>query len=397
MLCGPAATTPLRLTHARSRSRRITTCASAASPDQRPPPRLLHTLVAAPWAPLAAGSVGALGVAALLASPLLKVQRGRLAPSLPPLPSLVDNASLLPPTSPHHHVRKANVTAPLEWVVISPHHAAEKTLCTRSELSKRFSLPPRDVRLLLDTPGAHSHRTALLPREKALVLLLRPSARCVLSASEAYIPAQDRAFANNVSSHLALADASDGRPFELRVLDAALESECEHMEAEAASLETHARVVLEQLTARVSSAHLEHARVMKGAVGRGLGAATALRGEVARLLDDDSDLRSLNLSMAAPRTCGAPEDADVQDIEDLLETYHSLLDGVVARLKLVDEALEDTEQFISRDLDAKRNLVLGINLVFSASSFTERVWGGIAKALRPSTGGGEKSGKVDED
>jgi hypothetical protein len=35
--------------------------------------------------------------------------------------------------------------------------------------------------------------------------------------------------------------------------------------------------------------------------------------------------------------------------------------------------------------------VLGVNLVFSASSFTERLWGGLQKMLRGS--GGDKAAK----
>ena len=139
--------------------RRITT--ASARPGERPHP--LRTLLSAPWGPFAAGSLGGLAVAAVLASPFLKVQRGKLAPALPPLPHLVDPATLLPPTHPHHHLRKDHLTAPLEWFILTPHHTMEKAMATRSELSKRFALPPRDVRLLLDSP-AHFHRTALLPR-----------------------------------------------------------------------------------------------------------------------------------------------------------------------------------------------------------------------------------------
>jgi len=179
--------------------------------------------------------------------------------------------------------------------------------------------------------------------------------------------------------------------------------------------------------ARVSSEHLEMTRRLKGSVGRALGEATALANELGRFLDDDSDMRSLMLT-APSRPSRRGVDADVQEVEDLLETYAAQVNGCRSKLSLIDEAIADTEtarpptllqsrnfcscsrapqfttyhsiltppslilraQFLSRDLDAKRNLYVGCNLTFSAAAFSERLWTALAKAAG---GGKDREGK----
>lgn len=281
---------------------------------------------------------------------------------------------------------------------------------TKADVCRRFSLPARDLRLFFDG----SQNAALLGRERALLLRLRPSARAILSATEVFFPvADDVALAQAVSEHLK--DHSTKRPFEMRVLDIALERECARLDLEAVHLEADAKLVLERLVARVSSEHLEMTRRLKGSVGRALGEATALANELGRFLDDDSDMRSLMLT--------APS-RPLREVEDLLETYAAQVNGCRSKLSLIDEAIADTEtarpptllqsrnfrrscsraphfttyhsaltppslirraQFLSRDLDAKRNLYVGCNLTFSAAAFSERLWTALAKAA----GGGK--------
>jgi len=162
-------------------------------------------------------------------------------------------------------------------------------------------------------------------------------------------------------------------------LDVALELEVAAQAKETGVLETAARQAVARLLAKPAAASLDAVRRLKGDLGAALGAASGLEAELARLLDDDSDLRALQVS--APVVSRQEGDADVQQAEDLLETYRSEAAGLVARLRAADEAAQDAEACVAASQDAQRNAVLRVSLCFSAAAFTERLWGATARAL----------------
>ncbi len=57
------------------------------------------------------------------------------------------------------------------------------------------------------------------------------------------------------------------------------------------------------------------------------------------------------------------DDADVQDLEDILETYFAQLDRTCARLRALEEHVGQTEDYVNIDLDSKRNVLIEIMLV----------------------------------
>ena len=330
--------------------------------------RALRALIGAPWGPLAACALGVGCTAAALAY--------RPQAELPPAVTSI---------APSSSVVAGSAVAPSAWLRVTSDGAVTACSATRAEVSKAFRLPPRDTRLLMEDGHAQPNfRPAILARERAVLVLMRPGCRCVLSASEAWVPESDgRALAEAMSAAVV---SAHGHPFELRCLEAALDMECGALSHEVAALEADLAALLPRLADRTSSQLLERAARLKGDIGRRINQVDGLRSELGRFLDDDSDMRSLDLSAESRATPSAParqgDDADVQEVEDLLETFYSVASGIAARVRLLDEAVEDTEAFVARRLDARRNAFIGVNLCFSAAAFADRLWQATVRSLR---------------
>jgi hypothetical protein len=56
-------------------------------------------------------------------------------------------------------------------------------------------------------------------------------------------------------------------------------------------------------------------------------------------------------------------DDDIQDLEDLLETYFAQVDHYLNRLTILRQVITDTEGFVEIDLDAKRNRILEMTVL----------------------------------
>jgi magnesium transporter len=193
-------------------------------------------------------------------------------------------------------------------------------------------------------------------------------------------------------------------PFEFRVLEKALEDVCGALESAAAELEAEAHPALDALTQKVSSANLERVKRVKGRMTRVTGRVASVRGEIQRFLDDDSDMRDMYLSRkaAANEELGGgahdggmgggmggggvhgggragdwghtlidpmDDDADIQQLEDLLETYFAQIDHAFNKMKALDEFVGSTEDYINIDLDSHRNQLIQIDLLLSFAMF----------------------------
>jgi len=191
-------------------------------------------------------------------------------------------------------------------------------------------------------------------------------------------------------------------PFEFRVLEKALEDVCGTLEGAAGEVEAEAHPALDKLTQKVTSATLERVKRVKGAMTRVTGRVASVRGEIQRFLDDDSDMRDMYLSRKAaaqaainmpadvdspyaPHTHGGhggyggglalaahdplDDDADIQQLEDLLETYFAQIDHAFNKMKALDEYVGSTEDYINIDLDSHRNQLIQIDLLLSFAMF----------------------------
>lgn len=369
------------------------------------------------------------------------------------------------------------------WLRVGAEGGVSTVIMDKHALASRYAVPLRDLRVL-DATHSGSLGAALLCRKRAVVLSLE-HVRLLLTHAEVLVPpsalASTVGFVAELSRRLAAKAAAgpthqDPLPFEFLVLDAALEAAASGLEVSTAALEHEVPACLDALgLSTLDATTLERVRKVKGLIARCAGRAAAVRDEVLRFLDDDSDMRGLYLTrkweerrakaasgglvsgaasgwasgVASPRLGGAAhlwstaatpggarrrgettaaakpggrtrsgvatpraaagaaallarlqqegegsgsdvsdaegegggraavpsalalalerlaEDADVQAAEDILETYFAQLDRTRARLGVLEQLVEQTEDLVNTDLDVKQNGLIQLMLVTS--------------------------------
>ena len=231
---------------------------------------------------------------------------------------------------------------------------------------------------LLESGIAATSATALLPRERAIVLSL-DSVKCIITPKEVVAPDSPQLddFVKVLVS--TLEQVSDGGvAFELVALEAALFAVCASLEARVGAVRADAHAALNALLAKVSSASLEGLKLVKGAMSETAARVAALRDELHRLLDDDSTMRDLYVSRRAETLAGnlaakaadpSDEDADVQEVEDLLESYFAQIDHAAMMMAALFAHVDRTEDFVNTALDSQRNSLIQVDLLTSFGTF----------------------------
>lgn len=188
-------------------------------------------------------------------------------------------------------------------------------------------------------------------------------------------------------------------PFELQVLEIALEVVCSFLDSGVANLERDAYPVIDELAKSVSTKNLEHVRSLKSYLTHLLARVQKVRDEIEHLLDDNEDMAHLYLtrklnqhqqSEAAGSTGNAPSlsflrrnnsnrsgslvtnffgDDDVEDLEMLLEAYFTQLDGMCNKILTVREYIDDTEDYVNIQLDNQRNELIQLQLIMNIAAF----------------------------
>ena len=222
---------------------------------------------------------------------------------------------------------------------------------------------------------------------------------------------------------------TDDFPFEFVALEVALEMVCNTLEVEANKVELDAKPALEALRKRVDNVNLERVRRMKTRLVRVAGRVSKVREEIQRYLDDDSDMRDMYLtrkskqqseslrregSVTSPPPNGADggqrgatahyqlehalsassgrsplgvhgvhtqsgeahnayfdaydEDKDLQELEDLLETYFTHVDSTHRSLNGLNEYIDDLEDLIEIELDSQRNQLIKLELILTTAT-----------------------------
>lgn len=212
--------------------------------------------------------------------------------------------------------------------------------------------------------------------------------------------------------------------FDLRVLECALDVVSGYLERQAADLEASAHPALDALTQKISTSNLERVRRIKNRMVRLSTRLETVKELLEKLLDDDSDMKDLNLNakeqerveffqrqslrhsmslstttpfdvpipfsgagsgldVPAPMTPLSPpldspkssnsssdlsDDEDVAVVEQLLEAYFMQVDNAWNKLQTLAEYIDDTEDFIAIELDSHRNQLIRLDLLLT--SFT---------------------------
>lgn len=208
--------------------------------------------------------------------------------------------------------------------------------------------------------------------------------------------------------------------FEFRVLESALERVVSDLENETDELERLAYPALDQLTYDVTSSNLDSVRKIKGKMNRLHNRATQFRDELEQLLANDDDMNEMYLTrklvaeadepLSTPfgdgdeRFGGSDSEEegsvrggvggsgrggasaqrllhegklqqqpqqvyDVEEIEDLLETYNEQVLACVYKLSTLREYIDDTEDYIAIMQDSHRNRLIQMDLMISCGTF----------------------------
>lgn len=290
--------------------------------------------------------------------------------------------------------------------------------CDRNSIIQRYSIPPRDLRIL---GPIFSHSSNILARDKAMlinlefikaivtadeILLLDPLCQEVLP----FIDQLRQQIPHKSPFRINVNEGNDGEnelPFEFQVLEVALEVVCTYLDSNVSDLERDAYPVLDELAINVSTKNLERVRSLKSNLTRLLARVQKVRDEIEHLLDDNEDMAHLYLSRrqllnqqaeallasgasnailpttpqlsklnssvhrsASIATSNAySDDNDVEDLEMLLEAYFMQLDGTRNRILSVREYIDDTEDYVNIQLDNQRNELIQLQLILTIASF----------------------------
>ena len=88
------------------------------------------------------------------------------------------------------------------------------------------------------------------------------------------------------------------------------------------------------------------------------------------------------------------EDKDLQEVEDLLETYFTHIDGTFAELQALDEYIDDTEDFVNIELDSQRNQLIKLELVLTTATLFMTMYGVVASVFGMNVRNGAEDSKA---
>lgn len=86
-------------------------------------------------------------------------------------------------------------------------------------------------------------------------------------------------------------------------------------------------------------------------------------------------------SSSSSSSSGGADQHDLLEVENLLESYLMMVDGVAAKLAAIGEYIDDTEDYINIELDYNRNRLLRIEILLTVATFSLAVYNLVAGIL----------------
>ncbi|PKU81562.1 Magnesium transporter MRS2-10 [Dendrobium catenatum] len=224
----------------------------------------------------------------------------------------------------------------------------------------------------------------------------------------------------------------DYLPFEFRALEAALEAACTSLDLQAEDLQVESYPFLDQLTSTISTKNLELVRRLKSRLVALTRRVQKVRDEIQQLMDDDGDMAEMYLTEKKIRmensfnddqplpvynsagpivSCSAPvtpvssppkprkldktmslawskqsissrssesSAETIDELEMLLEAYFVVIDDTLNKLTSLKEYIDDTEDFISIQLDSVQNQLIQFELRLTTVTFITAIFGVVA-------------------
>jgi magnesium transporter len=232
----------------------------------------------------------------------------------------------------------------------------------------RNSLQPRDIR---QVDPAFSAKPALWVRHSALIVSLE-GVRAIILHDKIFLFDPNSNVAQRASTVIrqSVTTTTDMQgdphlPFEFKALEGifiigilGLEQEFNSMKP---VIDQHLHALPNDLTTRM----LEELRINKQKLHHFLARAHGVRDVLDKLLDEDEDMANMYLSEkhASPSQSRNVENHD--EVEMLLEAYMQVIDELVNRADLLNNAIEDTEDLVMIHLDTLRNRLLSVDLALN--------------------------------
>ncbi|KAL4451649.1 hypothetical protein ABPG75_007311 [Micractinium tetrahymenae] len=352
-----------------------------------------------------------------------------------------------------------------KWLAVSPQGEVRHLELAKMRVTAGLGVQLRDLRLL-DPQLATSYPSAILARERAIVVNLE-FIKCIISMDNVYITNLEdqntQQFVEELQRRLRAAAAAaaagpglltngpsgmfvsqsvanlagaaqaggvplssisaahEELPFELRALEICLDTVSQYLERLTGDLEAAAHPALDALTGKINTSNLERVRRIKNRMVRLTTRVETLREVLEKFLDDDSDMKDLNLtakeeerlelfnrhvrsgaatpfdvplpytgasghepdadandaitpmtpksaSSASSDSTDLEDDPDVAVVEMLMEPYFMQIDNTFNKLQTLCEYIDDTEDYINIELDSHRNSLIRLDLVLTSFS-----------------------------
>ncbi|CAN6859738.1 hypothetical protein HID58_049831 [Brassica napus] len=302
------------------------------------------------------------------------------------------------------------------WVLINGTGETKALDVDKYAVMHRVQIHARDLRII--DPNL-SYPSTILGRERAIVLNLEHTKAIITSDEvllrdpshenvipivkelERRLPVGNQAHhgqGDGKESSAAHNDADAGEedesPFEFRALEVFLEAICSFLAARTTELETTAYPALDELTSKISSGNLDRVRKLKSATTRLTARVQKVRDELVHLLDDDDDMADLYLSRKLSCACSMAsspnfyltsptigskisrasvatvreDENDVEQLEMLLEAYFMQIDSTLNKLTTLREYVQDTDDYISIQMDNRRNELIQLEVVLGSGT-----------------------------
>ena len=253
-----------------------------------------------------------------------------------------------------------------------------KQIMTRRQLLRDTDLSPRDLRRIDPTLGQTTNTPAVIVREDSVLvnlgvriiicadhaLLLEPDTMMSMNFLEAWTQRQNNASTQSGS------DGMEVLPFELMMVEAALQETCAQLENRLEHCARRYRALERKLQTGIEKTTFDEMRFMKQALVQLESRASAVRDELLETLDDEDDIERMTLSSKATGEAKAEEQ---EEVENLLEYYVQQTEAVHGATEALLENTRDLDESISVTLSARRLEVSKIELMLSIASFAAAI------------------------
>ena len=279
--------------------------------------------------------------------------------------------------SERHHGQYLSKPYAVYRIDVKDQRVPYKQIMTRRQLLSDTDLSPRDLRRIDPTLGQITNTPAMIVREDSVLVNMGRShdhsrrSRAVARTGHDDVGEFPRVLERAYDEkHASEAEGMQTLPFELTMVEAALQETCAQLENRLEYCARKYRSLERTLQMGIEKTTFDEMRFMKQALVQLETRASAIRDEILDTLDDEDDVERMTLSSQATGTAKEEEEEEVQN---LLEYYLQQTEAVHGATEALLENTRDLDESISVTLSARRLEVSKIELILSIVSFAAAI------------------------